>query len=98
VTGTGLGPIDRALLPADVRNGTPEDRKRYEAALGFERMLVSQLTQQLADTAKPAGDEESGATSAYRNMLPGAMADAVVQGGGLGLARTIAENLKRSEA
>ena len=53
MTGTGLGPIDRALLPADVRNGTPEDRKRYEAALGFERMLVSQLTQQLADTAKP---------------------------------------------
>jgi Rod binding domain-containing protein len=98
VTGTGLGPIDRALLPADVREGTPADRRRYEAALGFERMLVSQLTQQLADTAKPADDENaSGATSAYRSMLPGAMADAITDAGGLGLARTIAENLKRVE-
>jgi Rod binding domain-containing protein len=99
VTGTGIGPIDQSLLPADVRNGTPADRKRYEAALGFERMLVAQLTQQLADTAKPADDGgESGATSAYRSMLPGAMADAITQGGGLGLARTIADDLKRSGA
>jgi len=99
VSGTaGIGPIDRALLPPEVRNGTAEDRKRYEAALGFERMLVSQLTQQLADTAKPAGGEESGASSAYRDMLPGAMADAIAQGGGLGLARDIARSLKESQS
>lgn len=97
MSGTGIGPIDQSLLPADVRNGTPADRKRYEAALGFERMLVAQLTQQLADTAKPADAEgESGATSAYRSMLPGTMADAITQAGGLGLARTIADDLKRS--
>ena len=102
MTGSGIGPIDQSLLPADVRNGTPQDRKRYEAALGFERMLVAQLTQQLADTAKPADDGdgggESGATSAYRSMLPGTMADAITQAGGLGLARTIADDLKRSGA
>ena len=95
---TGIGPIDRALLPPEVRNGTADDRKRYEAALGFERMLVSQLTRQLADTAKPADGEESCAASAYRDMLPGAMADAIAQGGGLGLARQIAENLKESQS
>jgi Rod binding domain-containing protein len=98
VTGSGIGPIDQSLLPADVRNGTPADRKRYEAALGFERMLISQLTQQLADTSKPAGDDSaSGATSMYRQMLPGTMADAITEAGGLGLARSIAANLKQVE-
>ena len=96
----GLPAVDQATLPADVRNGSKADRDRYVSALGFERMLVSQLTQQLADTTKPSGDDEGGsaATSAYRQMLPGALADAVTAGGGLGLARQIADSLKEAGA
>ena len=55
-----LPPIDQAALPAEVRNGTKQDKKAYEAALGFERMLLGELTKSLADTAKPAGSDDGG--------------------------------------
>jgi Rod binding domain-containing protein len=96
---TTLPPIDNSMLPADVRNGSTEDKNNYSAGLQFERQLVEQLTQSLADSAKSDGgdsgeDGSSPATESYKQMLPGVMADAVMQSGGLGLARTIAENLK----
>ena len=84
----GLPPMDRSLLPADVRDAGPETRQAYQAALGFERMLVAQLAKQLTDTA--GGDQEtSAATSAYRDLLPDALADGVTAAGGLGLARQL---------
>jgi Rod binding domain-containing protein len=68
-------------LPPGSENRTDAER----AALGFERMLLVQLTQQLAKTAE--GEESStAATQAYRDLLPGIMADAIVAGGGIGLA------------
>ena len=85
-----LPPIDNAFLPADVRNGTKERRQQYDAALSFERQLVGELTKQLSKTAQPAdGSQGSAATQTYRDMLPGAMADAVMAEGGLGLAAQI---------
>jgi Rod binding domain-containing protein len=57
---SALPPIDQAALPAEVRNGTKQDKKAYESALGFERMLLGELTKALADTAKPAGSDDSG--------------------------------------
>jgi Rod binding domain-containing protein len=92
-----LPPIDARALPADIRAGSAADRTRYETALHFERELVAQLTQQLADSAK--GDEQdttSAATTDYQQVLPGVLADSVMQSGGLGLARQIAINLKES--
>lgn len=94
----GVAPIDNTMLPADVRNGSQSDKDDYKAALQFERQLVEQLTQTMADTTKAAtgGDDDSSdaATDSYKQMLPGVMADAVMGAGGLGLARTIAQNLK----
>jgi Rod binding domain-containing protein len=93
---TDIVPVTQ--LPADVRNGTPEQRHTYEAALGFERMLLSQLTQSLAQSAglDGAGDgDDSGdgssdaAVSAYGDMLPTAMADAMIGAGGTGLAENL---------
>lgn len=55
------------------------------AARSFERVLLEQLTTQLAATAAPE-DDASAATSAYRDMLPGAMAEALSAAGGIGLA------------
>jgi Rod binding domain-containing protein len=95
---TALPPIDDRVLPADVRAGSKDDRTRYKTALQFERELVVQLTQQLADSAKgeASGDDEqeTAATSSYKQMLPDVLADSIMQAGGLGLARTIAQNLK----
>ena len=79
-----VGPInsaDATGLPAGVGR-TPQEK----AALGFERQLLVQLTQQLAESALPQDDAAGAATNAYRDMLPGALADAMVAAGGVGLA------------
>ena len=103
-----LPPIDQAALPAEVRNGTKQDKKAYEAALGFERMLLGELTKSLADTAKPAGSDDGGddtstdgsggtqdaASSMYMQMLPDQLADAVTSAGGLGLAQSFYQTIK----
>lgn len=81
----GLPPIDAALLPDDVR--TPAQRQAYGAALGFERMLVEQLASSLQQTTGEEGGD-------YAQLLPGALADSVEQSGGLGLARTIYEEIR----
>ena len=94
---SALPPIDNSLLPADVRKGTTADQNRYKTGLAFERQLVEQLTQSMAETTKAqsdAGDGSSAATNSYKEMLPGVMADSIMSAGGLGLAATIAKNLK----
>ena len=93
-----LPPIDQALLPADIRRGSAEDKQAYTAALGFERMLLGELTKQMTETAKPidGGDGSDGdnqptdaASSMYMQMLPDQLADAVTQNGGTGMARSL---------
>jgi hypothetical protein len=95
-----LPPIDNSVLPADIRQGSKDDQRRYKTALSFERQLVEQLTQQLAETATSStgegGDGKSAASSSYQQMMPGILADSVMQSGGLGLARTIADSMKES--
>jgi Rod binding domain-containing protein len=92
---SGIPPIDSAALPADVRNGTPQQRKSYEAALGFERMLVQQLAKSLSDTTKSSDDESAdAATTTYRGLLPDALADGITSAGGLGLARDLVKEVK----
>jgi Rod binding domain-containing protein len=105
-----LPPIDQATLPADIRNGSKQDKQAYTAALGFERMLLGELTKQMAETAKPAGSDDSdssgsgdgtdssqstdAASSMYQQMLPDQLADAVTESGGLGLARSFYDSMK----
>jgi Rod binding domain-containing protein len=89
----GLPPIDQSLLPPDVRNGPPAARDAYRSALGFEQLLVQQLTTSVADTTKDA----MGGDSPYANMLPDALADSIMNGGGLGLAPQLAKTLESSQ-
>jgi len=96
---SALAPIDNSLLPASVRTGTTGDKDRYKSALAFERQLVEQLTESIATTSKAqsdSGDGSSAATSSYKQMLPGVMADSIMSAGGLGLAATIAQSLKEA--
>jgi hypothetical protein len=105
---SSLPPIDNALLPADVRNGSRTDQDNYKAGMQFERQLVQQLTQTMSDTTKAmkgASDSDDGSsdgsdavTDSYNQQMPGIMADAIMNAGGLGLARTIAQNLKGSQS
>jgi hypothetical protein len=102
-----VDPIADSALPLDVRQGTATDKANYKTALSFERELVQQLTQQLADTMQPvdtadSGDDDSGSSDAgaqqMQQMLPGVMADSIMSSGGLGLARQIAQNLKDTQS
>ena len=87
VTGAGVA------IPADVRKAGKDAEETYRAALGFERTLLEQLTQTMTKDvtgeSDDSGDAEDGgdtaATSAYKDMLPGTLADAVSGAGGLGL-------------
>jgi hypothetical protein len=56
---TGLTPVDSSQLPANVRNGTPAQKQAYETALGFEQVLVGELSQELAATASSSGTDGS---------------------------------------
>jgi Rod binding domain-containing protein len=85
------------LVPADVRKAGKEAEETYRAALGFERMLTEQLAKTMSGGASALGgggeDGEDGgetaATAAYKDMLPGTLADAVTNAGGLGLAHDL---------
>jgi Rod binding domain-containing protein len=92
--------IDQSLLPADVRKGGAKAQQMYEAALGFERELVAQLTQGLTDTTQTddgSSDDGSDGTDAvtqlYQDMLPGTLADSIQANGGLGLAQQLYSSL-----
>lgn len=101
---SALPPVDQALLPAEVRNGSAKDKKAYQAALGFERVLLGELTKALADTAKPADESDGGdgqshdaASSMYMQMLPDQLADSIVAGGGIGLAESLYRSIKERQ-
>ena len=104
-------PIDSALLPADVRAGGPRERKLYEAAVGFERLLTNELTKSLASAIGGSDDSDTGdgadagdssgtsaATSAMKGQLGDQLAAAVQQGGGLGLAPILYRSLSGKAA
>ncbi len=86
--------------PAWVRNGSAQVQREYALGLEFERLLVQQLATSLTETTEPADEGEGqeggsgGATSVLSSMLPGALADGVVGGGGLGLAAELAKGMQ----
>jgi Rod binding domain-containing protein len=84
---TSLPPIDQSLLPADVRTASPARRDAYTAALGFEQQLVQQLASSLSESAQSSFGDDA---SPYASMLPNALTQSIMDGGGLGLARQLA--------
>ena len=84
-----VGAVGDAMpLPPGSEKRTDAER----AGLAFERMLLVQLTQQLAKSAEPEG-ESSTASKAYRDLLPGALADSMIAGGGIGLGAALAAQI-----
>ncbi len=105
---TNLPPINAALEPADIRSGDARAKQAYQEALGFEDILMQQLTQQLAATVtSPGGDssDSSGSTdssssggmlgsdpstNAFASLIPTALTQSIMSGGGVGVADRIA--------
>jgi Rod binding domain-containing protein len=86
-------PVLPSTLPAEVRDASPKSQELYRAALGFESMLVKQLTSQLAQSSTGTGDDGDDGGNAgdavsgmYGQMLPDALADSLQQSGGVGFA------------
>jgi Rod binding domain-containing protein len=87
-------PVLPTTLPAEVRDASPKSQELYRAALGFETLLVKQLTSALSQASTgtgiggdDGGDEGGNAVSGmYGQMLPDALADSLQQSGGLGFA------------
>jgi hypothetical protein len=77
-----IPPVNEALVPRSVRaeGGT----ERYQAALGFESMLLHQLTDKLVPADGP-----------YASTINGAFGDALLHGGGIGLAEDLYKALKQ---
>jgi Rod binding domain-containing protein len=99
--GTG---IPTSAIPAEVKKAGEKATDTYKAALGFEQMLVKQLTKQLSDSAALGGDGsgsdddsgDSGAGSspvAYREMVSDQMAASITNAGGIGIAKNLYETL-----
>jgi Rod binding domain-containing protein len=88
-----IPPLDSALLPPDVRTGSQERKDTYAAALGFEQLLVKQLTESLATSARSA----MGGDSPYASLMPQAMADGLIDAGGLGLARQMTDAISPAQ-
>ena len=66
-------------------------KKQGEA---FERMLLGQLTKTLVDSALAHDASSSASVTAYKDMLPDALTEALMSGGGIGLAKTLEEGVR----
>jgi len=83
-----LPPLAPGAIPASVRDRGPEAVRSFRAGLGFERLLLSELL--AAAVPEPSGEEDGAPADPRLGMLPEALADAIVAGGGIGLAAQIA--------
>ena len=86
LTGVG-GAAAPAAAPA---SSAKETDAALEAGKGFERLMLGQLTRTLLDSALPA-DGASASAAAYKDLLPDALTEALMSGGGIGLAAQLQE-------
>lgn len=86
-------PVTSGAPTAQQGDGAKAASETTKAAESFERMLVGQLTKVLADSALP-DESASAATNAYKDMLPDALTEALMSGGGIGLAKQLEEGMK----
>lgn len=90
-TSTTLG-TEPITPPPGVKLETPEQEQMYRASLEFERFFVQQMLKPMEQAGSMLGGEEegsSGATSGYQDLARDQLTQAVLDGGGLGLAATL---------
>jgi Rod binding domain-containing protein len=104
--------ISPASEPEFVRNGSAAVKRAYQEAVGFEEMLVEQLSKSMAqtgglgesgeggqgETAEGAEGAGAGSMNLVTSMLPQTLSEAVTRGGGLGLASQLTREIDPSAA
>lgn len=88
----GTAPL---TIPAGISVETPEQEQVYRTALEFERYFVQQMLKPMKEAGSLLGDEGaqggigSAGTSGYQDMAQDQLTQAVLDGGGLGIAATL---------
>jgi Rod binding domain-containing protein len=109
---SGMPTVAATAEPEFVRNGSASVKSAYKEAVGFEAMLVEQLTKSMAQSGglgeggQAGGDEgegesegeSAGATSLVSSMLPQTLSEALTRGGGLGLATQLTTEIDPAAA
>jgi Rod binding domain-containing protein len=101
---TGLTPssnVDPLNIPADLHVSTPEQKQVYSSALEFERFFVQQMLKPMENAGSLLGGGEDGGEDAagsagmsgYKDMAQDQMTQAVLDGGGLGIAATLYQQM-----
>ena len=99
-----LPPINPAFEPASIRNGNAQAKHAYQTALGFEQVLVQQLTKELASSvSSPGGDSGSdsgggtggmlgsdSSSNAFASLIPTTLTSSIMSSGGIGIAEQLA--------
>lgn len=88
-SGFGTEPL---TPPPGVTLDSPEKEQVYRAALEFERFFVREMLKGMekAGSSMPGEEENTtGALGGYRDMAQDQLTEAVLDGGGLGLASTL---------
>jgi Rod binding domain-containing protein len=88
-----IPPIDRSLLPADVRKAGPKAEQLYETALSFEGMLDQQLAQSLTDSLQSNDGSDDPGNQVALQALPEAFSQGLLADGGLGIARQLYDSI-----
>jgi Rod binding domain-containing protein len=88
MTISGLPAVADSALPAAVRTGSASDKQAYQAALGFEQMLVDQLVKSMAGDSGPLSQ------GPYAETMQTSLSSAITGAGGLGLAQQLYKEIK----
>jgi hypothetical protein len=79
----GLPAVPDAALPAAVRNGSDADKQTYQAAMGFEQVMLSELVKGMVPQDSPLAD------GPYGDAVQQALSGSLVAAGGTGLGRQL---------
>jgi Rod binding domain-containing protein len=94
VTGTlGSGEI---VAPPGVRLDTQEQRDLYRATAEFERFFLNHMVKQMTSATNAIGENDSAAdatSTTYRDMANDQLVQSMLDGGGLGIAATLYDQL-----
>jgi Rod binding domain-containing protein len=96
VTGLSDQPFRVGALPPGTKAPTSaHDKQLYRAALDFEGSFTQHLVDDMMQSAQ-GDDSDAGGSQIYQEMVNETLNDALVNGGGLGLAGTIYASLKQA--
>jgi Rod binding domain-containing protein len=95
---SSMVPMEGLVIPADVRKAGKEAQETYRAAVGFEQMLVKQLTETLTKSSAFGGGEdgEGGAPAGYKDLLSDNLSGAIARAGGLGVAQAMYKSITQA--